>query len=106
MQKQNLSIPVCMCLLIAGYVFVHTQSPVSANSVQGAASASDFVVVAGYESGQSPSQSKYYVVSRDGSARAVSIGTRSLYAPTQTKMDIDVDLPSRIRVDHSGQIRQ
>lgn len=104
MRQQSSNTLLVACLLVAGYAVGRFHEAAPAHAATEAAGAGDFVVVPGYTNGQSPVQSRYYVVTNDGAARPVSLQGQTLYAPQESKLDVDVDLPSRIRFDHSGRI--
>ena len=103
MSKSYSTIFLTLFAVFAGVLFGRGSSPAPAfaNGVQPAVA--NFAVVPGTE--QNGSSVVYFVVTADGKATRVRENGRLVYAPRTNKLDVDIDLPSRMRIDHSGQIR-
>ncbi len=111
MKEQTNRILSTILLLAVGY-FVGVSrwpEPTYAQQAEAAPPAGDaqIVVVAGHASSSSNAKHYYYVVGADGKAKKVTIDGSPLYAPRSefpTKLQLKHDLPSRIRMDHSGRV--
>ncbi|MFK7817695.1 MAG: hypothetical protein AB8G99_03165 [Planctomycetaceae bacterium] len=108
MRKQTTRLLTTGLLLAVGYVAGLVQWPERTYAQQAPAKSSseNFVVVAGAMSATSR-VGYYYVVTADGTAKKVLLDGSPVYtraAAFPSKVEVKHDLPSRIRLDHSGRI--